>query len=274
MRLGTDYIDMYLLHNMNHEHWDKVKRYNGLTFLDKMVEKGKIRHKAFSIHNTLKAFKEIVDSFNWEMAQIQLNILDEAQQVGVEGLKYAADKGMAAVIMEPLRGGYFFNNVPSEVNELVNAYPEKRSLVEWCFRWLYNMPEVSLVLSGTSNMEQLKDNLRIFDHAAPNVMSEEDMKLIKQIQKAYEAKMSIGCTGCKYCMPCPKGVSIPEIFKLYNSYQLVKPHPIDKMIYTNAMQPAGSGADQCVNCGICAKHCPQGLEIPQLLQMAHAEFTV
>ncbi|TGE37315.1 aldo/keto reductase [Desulfosporosinus fructosivorans] len=272
VRLGTDHIDVYLLHNMNHGHWEKVKNFDGFTFLDKMVKKGKILHRAFSIHNTLKAFKEIVDTYDWEMAQIQLNILDETQQVGVEGLKYAADKGLAAVIMEPLRGGYILNTVPQEAQDLINQYPEKRTLVEWCFRWLYNMPEVSTILSGTSSLQQLKDNLKIFEQAASNVMSDEDLNLIKMIREAYEAKNSIGCTGCRYCMPCAQGVTIPEIFKLYNSQQLMKSHPIDTVVYQSNLVPAGSGADQCVSCGICTGNCPQTLEIPELLKMVHAEF--
>jgi predicted aldo/keto reductase-like oxidoreductase len=257
---------------MNHDHWEKVKKFDGLTFLDNMVKKGKIGHKAFSVHNTLQAFKEIVDSYDWEMAQIQLNILDETQQVGVEGLKYAAAKGLATVIMEPLRGGYILNTVPQEAKDLINEYPEKRSLVEWCFRWLYNMPETSVILSGTSNLQQLKDNLKIFEHAAPNVMSEEDLNLIKMIREAYEAKKSIGCTGCRYCMPCPRGVTIPEIFKLYNSHKLMKSHWVDKGVYQSNLIPAGTGADQCVSCGICTEHCPQTLKIPELLKQVHAEF--
>jgi predicted aldo/keto reductase-like oxidoreductase len=272
VRLGTDHIDVYLLHNMNHGNWEKVKKFDGFTFLDKMARKGKILHKAFSIHNTLKAFKEIVDAYQWEMFQIQLNILDEQQQVGVEGLRYGVEKGLAAVIMEPLRGGYILNTAPREALELIKQYPEKRSLVEWCFRWLYNMPEVSVILSGTSTLQQLKDNLKIFEHSASSIMSEEDLSLIKMVRQAYEAKKSIGCTGCAYCMPCPRGVAIPEIFKLYNSQQLMAGHVIDKVVYQSNFVPSGSGADQCISCGLCEKQCPQGLNIHELLKNVHAEF--
>lgn len=271
-RLDTDYIDVYLLHNMNHHNWEAIKRYDGFTFLDKMVQKGKIGHKAFSIHNTLAAFREIIDAYAWEMAQIQLNILDVQQQVGLEGLYYAAERDVPVVVMEPLRGGYFFTNVPEEVNALVAEYPEKRSLVEWCFRWLYNMPEVSVILSGTSTMEQLKDNLRIFEQAESGVMSLADENLIGSIREVYEARQSIGCTGCGYCIPCPQNIAIPEIFKLYNSYQMMKTHPIDKIVYRDALLPGGKGADQCVLCGACTSHCPQDLPIPKLLNQVHEEF--
>ena len=273
-RLQTDHIDVYLLHNLNPEHWELVKKYDGFGFLEKMVKKGKILHKAFSIHNTLPAFQEIVDAYPWEMAQIQLNILDEHQQVGIEGLRYAAQKGMAAVIMEPLRGGSLVNNVPVQVQKLVSEYPEKRTLVEWCFRWLYNMQEVSTVLSGASSMEQLKDNLRIFSAAESGVMSIKDQEFIHEIQRAFEANHSIGCTGCKYCLPCPKGVGIPDIFKTYNSHMLTKPSTIDQYVYKNVIVPSGAGADHCVSCGICQKHCPQTLNIPELLKTAHTELFV
>ena len=272
-RNSPDHIDVYLLHNLYAGNWEKVQKYDGLAFLDRMIEKGKILHKAFSIHSTLKAFKEIVDAFDWEMAQIQLNILDEHQQVGVEGLKYAAENGLAVNIMEPLRGGSLLSNAPARVQSLIDAYPDKRSLAEWCFRWLYDMPEVTLVLSGTSSLGQIKDNLRIFESAKPSRMTEEDHALVAKIREAFEAEKSVGCTGCRYCMPCPSGVEIPEIFKLYNSFQLLKPNPVDKIVYQRTVLPAGSGADRCVSCGLCARHCPQGLKIPELLRQAHAELT-
>ncbi|SHI13008.1 hypothetical protein SAMN02745823_02644 [Sporobacter termitidis DSM 10068] len=273
LRLGTDYIDVYLLHNLFPGNWEKVKKYDGLKFLDRMIEKGKIRHKAFSIHSTTAAFREIVDAFSWEMCQLQLNILDAYNQVGVEGLHYAAEKGLATVIMEPLRGGYLINNTPREVAELIDAYPDKRPLVEWCFRWLYNMPEVSVILSGTSSLEQLKDNLRIFESAESGCMSAGDQALIVKIRETFEAKRSIGCTGCRYCMPCPKNVSIPEIFKLYNNYQLLGSHPIDKFVYQRSYVSEGQGADQCASCGACMRHCPQSLKIPELLGQVHAELS-
>jgi predicted aldo/keto reductase-like oxidoreductase len=269
-RLGTDHIDVYLLHNLFNENWEIVKKYDGLTFLDNMIKKGKILHKGFSIHSTTAAFKEIVDSYDWDMAQIQLNILDENHQVGVDGLEYGFAKGLAMVIMEPLRGGAIVNNAPEEVHTLLNAYPDKRSLAEWCFRWLYNKPEVSVILSGTSTLDQLKDNLRIFEHSAP--MNKQDMELIQNIRKIYESKNTIGCTGCGYCMPCPQGINIPDIFKMYNTNQVAK-SPIDLVFYQHSIVDAGCGADQCVSCDHCKEHCPQNLEIPALLKKVHKELT-
>ncbi|MDR1230013.1 MAG: aldo/keto reductase [Spirochaetaceae bacterium] len=272
LRLKTDYIDMYLLHNLNPANWDKVKKYNGLMFLDRMIEKGKIRHKGFSIHSTTAAFKDIVNAYHWEMAQIQLNILHEHYQVGIDGLKYGAEKGLGMVIMEPLLGGDIVNNTPPEVKKLIGEYAEKRSLVEWCFRWLYNMPEISVILSGTNTLEQLKDNLRIFEESKPNVMSSGDRELIKAIQDVYENIKTITCGGCKYCMPCPQGLNIPEIFKLYNQFMSFNKPMGTTLFYERNMVAFGIGADSCVNCGNCKAHCPQHLEIPDLMQNIHEEL--
>ena len=269
-RLQTDYIDMYLLHNLNPGNWEAVQKYDAFSFLDKMVQKGKIRYKGFSIHNTLEVFKEVVDIFDWGMAQIQLNILGETYQAGIEGLRYGAEKGLGMVIMEPLRGGSIINNTPLEVEKLLKEYPERRSLVEWCFRWLYNMPEASVILSGTTTIEQLKDNLRIFEHSQPNIMSPKDIELIRTIQKIYESNPGIPCTGCKYCMPCPQGLDIPDLFTLYNQYQLFNKPVNDAHIYQRSRMVC---ADRCIHCGQCKDHCPQQLEIPELMKIVHRELT-
>ncbi|MDR1604597.1 MAG: aldo/keto reductase [Gracilibacteraceae bacterium] len=271
-RLRTDYIDIYLLHNLNPGNWDKVRRLDGFTFLDKMVAKGKILHKGFSLHNTLAAFKEIITAFAWDMTQIQLNILDEYNQVGIEGLRYAAARNVPVVIMEPLRGGFLAAQAPPAVAALTEAFPVRRSLVEWCFRWLYDMPEVSVILSGVSSPAQLEDNLSIFSSEEAHSMTAEERELIRRIQAEFGRQKSVGCTACGYCLPCPSGVDIPEVFKLYNSYQLVKPNPTDVFMYKNTLMPTGAAADRCTNCGKCAELCPQGLATPELLSEAHREF--
>jgi predicted aldo/keto reductase-like oxidoreductase len=273
LRLQTDHIDVYLLHNLNPENWDKVRKYDGLGFLDKMLQKGKIRYKGFSLHNTAAAFKEIADAFSWDMAQIQLNILGEEQQAGLEGLRYGAGKGLAMVVMEPLRGGSLLSNAPAAVHDLVAAYPEKRSLAEWCFRWLYDMREVSLILSGMSSLEQLEDNLRIFGQAGPGQMSERDQELIQTLRAAYEAVKSVGCTGCRYCMPCPQGVPIPELFALYNDFERMGRSFGNRLFYQRNFAGLGSGADKCLDCKRCTEHCPQRLDIPALLKEVHGALS-
>jgi predicted aldo/keto reductase-like oxidoreductase len=162
-RLKTDYIDIYLMHSLGLDNYKSVVDYEGFTFLDKMIEKGKILHKGFSYHGPNGLFKEIVDSYDWEMAQIQLNILDEFEQAGLDGLKYAHGRGIATVIMEPLRGGHLVNDYPEKIDEIINEFPEKRSLVEWAFRWLYNLKEADVIISGMQSIEQVKQNIAIFD---------------------------------------------------------------------------------------------------------------
>jgi predicted aldo/keto reductase-like oxidoreductase len=272
VRLGTDYIDVYLLHNLNPQNWETVKRYDGLSFLDKMVKKGKIRHKGFSIHSTFPAFKEIIDSFGWEMAQIQMNIMDEHQQVTVEGLSYAAAKGVPIVVMEPLRGGSLVARPPQEILDLIDRFPVKRSLAEWCFRWLYDRPEVKVILSGVSTMGQLKDNLAIFQDSAPNVMSQEERDLIRAMQRVFEDRKVIPCTDCQYCQPCPQGVNIPKVFSMFNRHQLTKPQLAQRIAYRCEMIYDKSSADLCVTCGQCEEKCPQKLPIMELLKTAHAEL--
>jgi predicted aldo/keto reductase-like oxidoreductase len=272
LRLQTDYIDIYMLHNLGPDNWEKVQRLDGFTFLDKMVTKGKILHQGFSIHNTEEAFREIVDTYPWEMALIQMNILGEHQQVGLEGLKYGAAKGLAMVIMEPLRGGSLLTNAPATIAGLLEAHSEQRSLAEWCFRWLYDKQEVAVILSGASTMAQLHDNLRIFADTKAGVMTPDDQALIRKVQLAFEAVQDIACSGCNYCLPCPEGIAIPEIFSLYNDYRRLGEPPLNRIFYQRNLEAAGTGGGHCLSCGTCESQCPQGLSIPALLQVAHTEL--
>ncbi|MDR2957152.1 MAG: aldo/keto reductase [Coriobacteriales bacterium] len=273
-RLGTDYLDVYLLHNLYDANLKKTRELDGSGFLDEMIAKGKIRYKGFSMHNSYEAFTDLVDDYHWDMAQIQMNILDVKMQVGQKGLSYGVEKALAMVVMEPLRGGTILLSMPPEVGELVAAYPEKRSLAEWCFRWLYSQPEATVILSGTSTLEQLKDNISIFEQADYNVLSNDDIRFIAKIRRAYQNAGAIGCTACRYCSPCKNGVKIPECFAVYNSFMISgKVTMSDRVYYSNALVSKGYGADRCERCGECAEQCPQKLEIPDLLAMLHAELT-
>ena len=266
-RLKVDYVDVYMLHNLSPGVWEKVKKYDGIPFLEEMRKKGKIRFKGFSIHNTFEAFKEVIASApDWSMTQIQLNILDQYNQAGgTQGLKYAAAQGLPVVIMEPLRGGSLVEELSDEGRKLIEEFPEKRTFVEWCMRWLYSKPEASVILSGTSTLDQLKDQLRIFEHAAPNVMTEAEERLITELRRTFEAQALIGCTDCKYCLPCPKTVLIPSAFACYNRYMRTRDESIKKAYMSGSRK-----ADLCVGCRQCERHCPQGLEISKLLKEVHA----
>jgi predicted aldo/keto reductase-like oxidoreductase len=258
-RLQTDYIDIYLLHCMNRENWDNVKKHNVLGFMDELYAEGKIKFKGFSFHGTVEIFKEIVDAYDWDMCQIQLNYLDQDYQAGLEGLRYATSKGISVVIMEPLKGG-MLSNVPDDIKSIMDKYPVKRSPSEWGFRWLYDMPEVSVILSGINTMDQLEENLRIFENSNINVLSKDERDLISKVVNEYRSRLKVGCTGCKYCMPCPSGVNIPEIFKLYNDTSLFGTFNF-KALYSLIATGAGRDASKCIECGNCESLCPQGIEI-------------
>jgi len=236
------------------------------------VASGKIKYPGFSFHDELPVFKEIIDSYDWKMCQIQLNILDQDYQAGVEGMRYAASKGIPVVIMEPLKGGRLAHNVPEDVQALWDQAETKRSPVEWAFRWLYNFPEITVILSGVSTMEQLKDNIEIFSKAAPNSMDEKELELVQKVKALYDSKIKVGCTGCNYCVPCPSGVEIPRIFSLYNDYSIYGGSEEFKEWYKNLMDE-GKDASNCVECGQCESECPQHISIIERLKEAHEVLT-
>ena len=272
-RLQTDHIDMYLMHSLGNDNFEKVLKYDGFTFLDRMIEKGKILHKGFSYHGSGELFIKVVDSYDWEMAQIQLNILDEFEQAGLSGLKYAHDRGLATVIMEPLRGGHLVVDYPPEIDEIINSFPVKRTLVEWAFRWLYNIREADVIISGVSTLEQLRQNIEIFGKSEYDCMTKEETELIHRVKQIYEQKHAVGCTTCRYCMPCPFNVDIPGVFKYYNKVSMLEKHFVDKMMYRETIKKDGMGAEKCTECGVCLPKCPQGIQIPEELKKANAVLT-
>ena len=269
-KLQTDHIDFYLMHGINKEKWEYFKSIGAPQFFDDMKKAGKIRYKCFSFHGPYDEFEYILNDYDWDMVQIQYNFMDINNQAGTKGLELAGKKGIPVVIMEGLLGGRL-SKAPSNVQALYDAFPVKRSPVEWAFRWLCNHPEVSVVLSGCNEESQIDDNLRIFDTVESGIMSEEELKLMDNVREAYISRTKIGCTGCRYCMPCPNGVNIPGIFSAWNNASLYDTDPkTDWNI--RQIREKNNGADHCIGCGACEAACPQHLNIIESLQTAWQEM--
>ncbi len=266
-KLGTDHLDFYLLHGIARETWEKAKSLKVFNFLDRMQKDGRVRYAGFSFHDKTDVFKDIIDSYPWAACQIQYNYFDENYQAGKEGLKYAASKGIGVIVMEPLRGGRFTRRIPDAVQKIWDSTDVKRSPAEWGLRWVANHPEVSVILSGMTAMEQLKENISIADAFKPNSLTKKELGIINKVVSTYKELMAVDCTGCNYCMPCPNGVNIPMIFSLYNDVVMFK----DEMpvIMYNTMMGPGQDAANCVECGECEKKCPQHIEIIDNLKDAH-----
>ena len=267
-RLKTGYIDFYLLHGLGKDSWKKAKKLKLLDKLDIAKKEGKITYRAFSFHDDLKLFKEIIDSYSWDMCQIQLNFIGEYFQAGVDGLKYAASKGIGVVIMEPLFGGFLGENVPQDIVEKWNSSGIKRTPAEWAFRWIANFQEATVILSGVSTMEQLKEDIEIFNKAFPNSRTEGEAQTFKEIKKLYERKLKVRCTGCSYCMPCPSGVNIPGVFWNYNS-AFMGGLEIPKEGYKSWFCNNKMDASRCNECGQCEEACPQHITVIDKLKAAH-----
>jgi len=265
--LKTDYIDIYLLHNLFEANFNRVMKHDPFTFLENMKKKGKIRHNGFSLHGTYNDLVKCVDVWDkWDAVLLQVNILDAEKPIGLKGVQYAKEQGLGVIIMEPLRGGTILNHCPESVQKLVSENPQKRTLAEWCFRWLYDKSEIDGILSGVADLAHLKANLEIFKNSAPSVLTSEDEAFIARIREEFLSVKTIACTECGYCMPCKSGVDIPEVFRIFNKYAATGKMVTDKMNYTQGFVNHGSGADKCTDCGDCLELCPQELQIPQLLQ--------
>lgn len=268
--LETDHIDFYLVHALNLGSWRKVRDLGIREFLDAAKASGKIKYACFSFHDNYDAFIEIIDSYDWDMCQIQFNFMDIENQATIRGLEYAGKKGIPVVIMEGLLGGKLAK-APDNVQAIYDSFPVKRSPVEWAFRWICNHPEVATVLSGVTSMEQCDDNLAIFDRCEVGAMTPEEEELISKVRDAYNSRTKVGCTGCAYCMPCPNGVDIPGIFRTWNNLFLYNENLSGNGWYRRMVNEE-HGAERCLECGACEGVCPQHLDIIEKLKQANAEM--
>lgn len=270
-RLRTSYIDFYLLHSLWQGSWEKVKNLNMLDFLIKKKEEGKIRFFGFSFHDEFNIFKEIIDYYNWDFYQIQLNYMDIDYQAGERGLKYAYEKGIQAIIMEPLKGGKLANP-PQPIKNVFDEYKIKKSPVEWALSFLLNKKEILLILSGMSSFEQVKENIEVASKYEINSLNEEELKILSIARNEWLNIKSIGCTNCKYCMPCPNGVNIPKNFEIYNNYIMYE--DLDEIASEYQYLKEEERASNCRECGTCETLCPQNLKIIELLKLINNTFNI
>ena len=274
-RLQTDHIDFYLVHGLMRPFWEKLPSLGLTNFLDDAIADGRIKYAGFSFHDEFALFKEIVDYYDWTFCQIQYNFMDEQNQAGTEGLRYAADRGLGIVVMEPLRGGMLSKEIPS-ISRIWKKAPVQKSPSEWAQRWVWNHPEVTVVLSGMSSFEQVEQNIAYAECGFPNSLLPEELNLFKKAETEYNKRIIVSCTGCRYCMPCSSNVSIPECFEMYNQGCMFDAPDVASTNYNIVMGGMLTGspgfASQCQECGDCEERCPQGILIREHLKKVAAYF--
>ena len=263
-RLDTGAIDFYLLHSLDRISWRKLLQFGVLEFLNSAIEAGKIRYAGFSYHDEVGLFKEIVDAYNWTFCQIQYNYLDVEFQAGREGLKYAAEKGLAVVAMEPLRGGTLVNGLPPAARKVMLEAAPGRTAVEWALHWLWEQPEVTVVLSGMSHLDHVKENIQLANDFSQKEWTAKDKDSLQCAIGITRELQRVNCTDCGYCMPCPEGVNIPRNFALCNDHYMVQ-DPAAKLRYQGLLSETAK-ASNCVQCGQCEPLCPQGIHIMEELE--------
>ena len=273
-RLRTTYIDYYLMHHLTDiAMWEKLKQVGILSWIADKKASGAIKNIGFSYHGNTENFLKILNDYDWDFCQIQYNYLDEVAQAGVKGLKAAAAKGIPVVIMEPLRGGKLVNMLPAGALEAMKKSGHDWNPAEWGLRWLYNQKEVTVVLSGMNSLEMVEENCRTASEAAAGHLTEADFETLEVVKSCIREKEKVGCTGCRYCMPCPKGVDIPGIFRCYNAmYTEGKSAGRFQFAQTVSLSKEPPFATQCVGCGKCEQHCPQGIPIREKLKEADREL--
>ena len=269
-RLRTDHVDYYLMHHLTDvAMWEKLKRVGILDWIREKKESGAIRNIGFSYHGNTDNFLKILDDYDWDFCQIQYNYLDEVAQAGKAGLQAAAARGLAVMIMEPLRGGKLVNMLPEAAKKAMAESGRGWGPAEWGLRWLYNQPEVTVVLSGMNSVEMVDANCRTASEAQAGSLTAADLETLEKVKRAIREKEKVGCTGCRYCMPCPRGVDIPGIFRCWNTmYTESKSEGRSQFIQTVGLTREPAFASQCTRCGKCEQHCPQSIPIREKLQEA------
>ncbi len=282
-RLQTDHLDAYLFHAVNQGQFNKIKKLGLINKMENAKKQGLIDNIGFSFHDTLPVYKEIIDYYPWDITQIQYNYMDTGVQATTEGLSYAASKGIAVVVMEPLKGGTLVNP-PREALNIINSADKKRTPVDWALQFLWNKPEVAVVLSGMNSKEMIQKNCESADNSGINSLTESDLNVIEKLTEEFRKKIAVPCTACNYCMPCPQGVNIPQNFACLNNVKLEKNRfrrimtrrtyrkLENKKANVNHKNPNGN-AKLCIKCGDCVMKCPQKIQIPEELEKVCKEFT-
>ena len=269
-RLRTDHVDYYLMHMLTDIHsWNRIKEFGIIDWLNARKAEGQLGQVGFSYHGNSDMFMQILDDYDWDFAQVQYNYVDEHSQAGRTGVEYSQTKGIPIVIMEPLRGGKLINGLPKDAMKIIADHPSHRSAAEWGLGWLYDQSGVTVVLSGMNSREMVEENCRIASQYTPGSFSESDRQIISEIVRAYYSGMKVGCTGCRYCMPCPKNVDIPGTFAAYNRLAVDgKLGGLKEYFMCTTMRKDYTGPANCVKCGKCEQHCPQKIEIRKELDNA------
>jgi len=284
-RLQVDYLDLYLLHGLGRQSFEQVKALKIMEKMERLKAEGKIKYIGFSFHDSVNAFKDIIDFYDWDACQVQYNYIDVDFQAGIKGVQYAAEKGIAVIVMEPLRGGSLFlddknlNEINPEIKKIMEESSSKRSLPDWALQFVWNHPEVSVVLSGMSNMQQVQENVESAKNSGINSLTEKESETIEKLKTAFaKVIFVVPCTSCQYCMPCPEGVAIPTMFNILNQFNqygektregfegYYKSLPKTQEEYEKRGSKNNGAANLCVQCGECLEKCPQKIEIPDELE--------
>lgn len=268
LRLQTDYLDFYLLHAMNKERWDAMVELGVVEYCEQLKKEGRIRYLGFSFHDSYEVFEEMLNAREWDFCQIQLNYMDVEEQAGMKGYRLAEEKGVPMVIMEPVKGGSLAA-FADDIMEKFRAHDKEASAASYALRWVGSLPNIKVILSGMSNMEQVEDNLHTFADFKP--LSEQEQQTIEEVVTVLNSRVQNGCTGCSYCMPCPAGVNIPGCFSAWNTYHMYQNYNVVRWKWENEIGEKGQ-ASNCIKCGKCEGKCPQKLSIRDDLAKVQADL--